>query len=42
MVCKGRIGYKDLERLYSGHIDNEAIICTDVTKVISDLVKTLI
>ena len=32
MVCKGRVGYKDLERLYGGHIDNEAIICTDSHK----------
>lgn len=24
MVCKVRVGYKDLERLYGGHIDNEA------------------
>lgn len=32
MVCKGRVGYKDLERLYNGHIDNGAIICTDSHK----------
>ena len=42
MVCKGRVGYKDLERLYGGHIDNEAIICTDSHKVILDLVEALI
>jgi len=32
MICKGRVGYRDLERLYGGHIDNEAIICTDSHK----------
>lgn len=32
MICKGRMGYRDLERLYGGHIDNEAIICTDSHK----------
>jgi len=29
MICKGRVGYKDLELLYSGYIDNDAIICSD-------------
>lgn len=32
MVCKGRIRYTDLERLYNDHINSEAIICTDSHK----------
>lgn len=39
MVCKGRVGYRDLERLYDGHIDNNSIICTDI---IFGLVETSI
>lgn len=31
-VCTGRIGYKDLERLYTGRIDENSIICTDSHK----------
>ena len=29
---KGKVGYKDLERLYNGHIADESIICTDSHK----------
>ncbi len=32
MLCKGRMGYNDLERLYNTHIDNNSIICTDSHK----------
>jgi transposase-like protein len=41
MICKGRVGYRDLERLYDGHIDHDSIIQTAI-KVILGLVEILI
>ena len=32
MICKDRVGFKDLERLYQGHIEHDSIICTDSHK----------
>jgi len=41
MVCKVRFGYRDLERLYSGHIGNNSIICTDSHKSYIQFVRKL-
>ena len=29
LICKGRIKHTDLERLFTGRIDGESILCTD-------------
>ena len=42
MVCKGRVGYRDLEMLYDGNTDNNSIIVLIAMKVIFDLIETLI
>lgn len=32
LICKGRMKHADLERLFSGRIEDEAILCTDYHK----------
>lgn len=29
LICKGRMKHTDLERLFTGRIEDEAILCTD-------------
>lgn len=40
-ICTGRITHNDLESLYDGHIDNNAIICTDSHKSYIQFAKDL-
>lgn len=40
-ICKGRISHADLERLFTGHISNDAIICTDSHRSYEQFAKNL-
>lgn len=40
-LCKGRVTYNALERLYEGHIDTNSIICTDSHKSYIQFAKDL-
>lgn len=40
-ICTGRISHTDLERLFKGHISDEAIICTDSHRSYEQFAKEL-
>lgn len=40
-LCKGRVTYNALERLYEGRIDSNSIICTDSHKSYIQFAKNL-
>ena len=40
-ICTGRISHEDLERLFRGHITDDAIICTDSHKSYIQFAKDL-